>query len=130
MLTAQLLLVALQSTPDTAPASSIAPLIVLAIGGITIASLWRVYQRAGEPGWATLVPIYNAVVLLRVARRPIWWIVLLLVPLVNLVTLVAIDIALARRFGRSAGFGVAIALLPFVFLPVLAFASDAEPSPA
>ena len=60
---------------------------------VMIASLWKVFAKAGQPGWAAIVPIYNAIVLLQIIGRPLWWIVLLMIPLVNVVVgiLVCID---------------------------------------
>lgn len=112
---------AAQVSPDDPSGSPIPLLLGLAVVAVTLTSFWRLFQRAGEPGWATLVPIYNAVVLLRVAQRPLWWVLLMAVPLVNVAVLVAVNIALSHRFGRSTAFGVGLSLLPFVFLPLLAF---------
>lgn len=91
---------------------------------LCFASIWRVFQHAGEPGWAAFVPIYNLVVLLRIARRPLWWLLLLLVPVVNVFALVAVDVSLAHRFRRSTAFGMGLSVLPFVFFPLLAFRDD------
>ena len=58
-------------------------LISLAIMGVVIAGIWKVFEKAGKPGWAALVPIYNIIVLLDIAGKPAWWLVLMLIPLVN-----------------------------------------------
>ena len=91
---------------------------------IVIASMWTVYEKAGEPGWAAIVPIYNFVVLLRMAGKPLWWVFLLLVPIVNVIVTIVVFVRVARNFGRSAGFGVGLALLGFIFFPILAFSDD------
>ncbi len=96
-------------------------LFSLAIAGLVIASMWKVFTKAGEPGWASLVPIYNLIVLLKIAQKPIWWILLFLVPAVNLVATILIGISIAQRFGKSTGFGVGVGLLPMIFYPLLAF---------
>jgi uncharacterized membrane protein YoaK (UPF0700 family) len=93
-----------------------------------IASLWRVFTKAGEPGWAAIVPIYNLVVVLKLAGKPLWWIVLFLIPLVNFVMLVLTTIGLAQNFGKGAGFGLGLAFLAPIFYPILAF-GDAEYRP-
>ncbi len=90
-----------------------------------IAAGWRIYSKAGKPGWASLVPIYNIVVMLEIVGKPTWWILLLFIPFVNFVIAIIIQLALAERFGKSAGFGVGLILLPIVFVPILAF-SDAK----
>jgi uncharacterized protein DUF5684 len=94
------------------------------------ASLWRVFTKAGQPGWAAIVPIYNFIVLLKIVGRPLWWILLFLVPIVNIIVLFVIYIDLAKSFGKSAGFGVGLALLGFIFLPILAWGSATYRGPA
>jgi hypothetical protein len=90
-----------------------------------IASHWRVYEKAGKPGWASLIPIYNALVLLQIVGRPWWWILLCLIPLVNIVVGIIIMVDLARSFGKGVGFALGIIFLGFIFIPVLAW-GDAQ----
>jgi ABC-type sulfate transport system permease subunit len=98
--------------------------IVIAV--VMIVSLWMIFQKAGKPGWAAIVPIYNAIVLLEVVGRPTWWVILLyFVPFVNLIIGIIVIFDLAKSFGKGGGFGVGLLLLPFIFYPVLAF-GDAE----
>lgn len=98
-------------------------LIWLAIIGAFVASMWKVFAKAGEPGWAAIVPIYNMYCLCRVAGRPGWWTALMFVPFVNFVMFAIVSIDVAKAFGKSAGFGVGLWLLGFVFYPILAFGS-------
>jgi hypothetical protein len=100
-------------------------IVYLAIVVFIIASVWKVFEKAGKPGWAAIIPIYNVIVLLEIAKRPVWWLVLLLIPLVNLVIPFIVHIDLAKQFGKSAGFGVGLTLLGFIFYPILGF-GDAE----
>ena len=86
-----------------------------------IAAQWKVYSKAGKPGWACLVPIYNIIVLLEIVKKPIWWFILLLIPIVNFIVLIIIMIELAKVFGKSTGFGVGLILLGFIFMPILGF---------
>lgn len=86
-----------------------------------IASLWTVFTKAGKPGWASIIPIYNLIVLLEIVGKPLWWILLLLIPLVNLILLLLIYMELARRFGKSELFGIGLWLLGPIFFPILAF---------
>ncbi len=90
----------------------------LAALGLWLGGAWRTFTRVGQPGWAALVPVYNAVVLGRAARRREWTL-LLFVPCVNLIVYPAMCVSLARRFGRSAAFGLGLVALPFVFWPLL-----------
>lgn len=84
---------------------------------------WKIYAKAGKPGWSALVPIYNMVVLLEITKRPLWWIVLLILPLVNLVVSIILVFDLAKKFGKGVGFGFGLLILGFIFAPVLAFGS-------
>jgi len=96
-----------------------------------VASNWILFTKAGQPGWAAIIPIYNIVVLLQITGKPVWWVVLAIIPCVNLSWIVLgfiVAIALAERFGKGVGFGIGLALLPFVFYPLLAF-SDARYTP-
>jgi hypothetical protein len=103
---------------------SMIPLLIGAVVGILIiASLWKVFTKAGEPGWASIVPIYNIIVLLKIAGKPAWWIVLFLIPLVSVVVAFITYISLAKAFGKGAGFGIGLILLGPIFLPILAFGS-------
>lgn len=93
-------------------------LIELTLVALTLGGAWRSFTRVGEPGWAVLVPIYNAVVFARAAKRREWtW--FLFLPCVNLVVYAALCVELARRLGRGAAFGAGLVLLPFVFWPLL-----------
>jgi hypothetical protein len=95
--------------------------IWLALAVAVIAGFWKTFVKAGEPGWAVLVPIYNAIVLLKIAGKPAWWVLLFLVPVANLIVGIMAAIAVAENFGKSTGFGIGLALLPFVFYPILGF---------
>jgi hypothetical protein len=98
-------------------------LISLVVAVFVIASMWKVYTKAGKPGWAAIVPIYNLVVLLDIAGKPLWWFILFLIPVVNIVAAVITYIALAERFGKGAGFGIGLAFLSPIFFPILGFGS-------
>ena len=94
--------------------------VILAI--ISIAGMWKVFQKAGQPGWAAIVPFYNIYVLLKIAGRPGWWLVLYIIPLVSIVVHLLVSLDVAKAFGKSAGFGIfALWLFSFVGFPVLGF---------
>ena len=95
--------------------------VFLIIGIFLIVCQWKIYTKAGKPGWASIIPIYNIVVLLEIVKKPIWWLVLLMIPLVNVVIAILIMIELAKVFGKDGGFTVGLILLPYVFYPILAF---------
>jgi len=96
-------------------------LIWLAVMVTVIAGFFKVFTKAGQPGWAAIVPIYNVIVLLQIVRRPLWWIVLMLIPLVNVVVVIIVLIDLARVFGKGVGFAIGLLLLPFIFFLILGF---------
>ena len=98
---------------------SVNSIVAFIVGVLTIVGMWRLFARAGEPGWAALVPIYNVIVLLRVANKPAWWIVGLIVPIVNVVVAFLIWRDVAARFGRGTGFAIGLLLLTPIFLLML-----------
>src|SRR5436190_10571059 len=100
-------------------------LIELAVLVVIFAGLWKTFVKAGKPGWACIVPIYNLVVLLEIAGKPLWWILLCLIPCVNIVILILVYVEVARKFGRSVGFAIGLVVLPFIFFPILGF-GDAQ----
>jgi hypothetical protein len=90
-----------------------------------IAGVWKTFVKAGKPGWAAIIPIYNIIVILQIAGKPLWWIILCLIPLVNIIIGILVSIAVAEKFGKGTGFGVGLALLGFIFYPILGF-GDAQ----
>jgi len=100
-------------------------IIELVIAVVMLIAMWKVFAKAGKPGWAILIPIYNAYVFLKIAGKPGWWLILLFVPLLNIIIQVIATVAFARNFNRGAGFVVGLIFLPFIFYPILAF-SDAQ----
>jgi len=105
-----------------------AMLLWLAVVVLIIASFWIVFTKAGKPGWACIVPIYNIIILLEIAGKPLWWIILMLIPLVNIVIGFLVVIEIAKNFGKSTGFGIGLLFLPFIFYPILAW-GDARYQP-
>lgn len=98
-------------------------IIMIGLALFMIAAYWRVFTKAGKPGWAVLIPIYNAYVLLKIAGKPGWWLLLYLIPLVNIIIAIIVVFALAERFGKGAGFAIGMLLLPIIFYPILGFGS-------
>jgi hypothetical protein len=73
--------------------------------------MWKVFEKAGQPGWACIVPFYNCYILLKIAGRPGWWLILMLIPLVNIAIFLLVAIDIAKAFGQGAGFGVVLLFL-------------------
>lgn len=78
----------------------------LVVWVLSIVAYWRVFEKAGQPGWAAIVPIYNIYVLIKIAGRPGWWILLLLIPIVNFFIWLVLALDVAKAFGKSNVFGV------------------------
>jgi len=95
--------------------------IYLAIIVLMIASMWTIFSKAGKPGWAAIVPIYNLIVLLEIVGKPWWWLFLMLIPIVNIVILIIVIHQLSLSFGKGGGFTAGLILLGFIFYPILAF---------
>jgi hypothetical protein len=95
------------------------------VGLITLIGQWKVYTKAGKPGWACIIPIYNIIVLLEIVGKPIWWIFLFLIPCVNFVFIIWTINLLSKSFGKSEGFTIGLLLLGFIFYPILGF-GDAQ----
>ncbi len=114
-----------QGSPLAALFGGVFMLVWLVVAVLIVASLWKVFTKAGKPGWACLIPIYNVIVLLEIAGKPLWWIVLFLIPLVNLIVCILIYISLAQNFGKGTGFALGLVFLPFIFYPILGF-GDAQ----
>ena len=98
--------------------------LVLIVTVFYIACLWRIFAKAGQPGWAAIIPIYNMVILFRVGQMNPWWVLALFVPILNLVIYIMVLHRISRSFGHGVGFTVGLFLLSFIFIPILAFGSD------
>jgi hypothetical protein len=121
---------ALDMQMQTAGIGLVGAVIYLAILALVIASVWKLFSKAGQPGWAAIVPIYNYIVWLQMIGKPIWWLLLLFIPFANLVVGIIMMIETAKVFGKGAGFAAGLILLPVVFLPILAFGSSRYQAPA
>jgi len=90
---------------------------------LVIAGMWKIFTKAGKPGWAAIVPIYNLIVLLEIVNKPIWWIVLLLIPFVNFIIMIMLTHQLSLSFGQGIGMTLLLIFLPFIGYPMLGFGS-------
>lgn len=112
-------------------ALALIPMIIsLLIALVVIAGIWKTFEKAGKPGWAAIIPIYNIIVLLEIAGKPIWWIILFFIPCVNIIVSLLIFIAVAKAFGKSEVFGIGLWLLGFIFFPILGFGDAKYIGPA
>ncbi|PWT74812.1 MAG: hypothetical protein C5B59_10195 [Bacteroidetes bacterium] len=97
--------------------------MMLLIGVVMIAAYWRIFAKAGRPGWAAIIPIYNVLVLLKVVGKPWWWLLLFLIPVVDVIFAVWTINMLSKSFGKGVGFTVGLLLLGIIFYPILGFGS-------
>ena len=95
--------------------------IWLAVVILGIISMWKVFSKAGQPGWASIIPIYNTYILLKIGGKPWWWLLLFLVPIANIVVAIWMINMVSKSFGKTEAFTVGLILLPFIFWPILAF---------
>jgi hypothetical protein len=105
-------------------------LVWLAVVALMLAALWKTFAKAGEPGWAGIVPIYNLVVLMKIVGRPAWWFILFFVPLVNIVVIFLVYMDLAKSFGKGTGFALGLLFLAPIFWMILGFGSARYLGPA
>ncbi|MCL4869835.1 MAG: signal peptidase I [Anaerolineae bacterium] len=90
---------------------------------LLIAAQWKIFVKAGKPGWAAIVPIYNIVILLELVGRPLWFIILFFIPLLNVVAAILLAIDLALSFGKDMVYAILIILFSPIMLLVLGFGS-------
>jgi hypothetical protein len=107
----------------------IALIFQLAITIFIIAGVWKTFAKAGQPGWAAIIPIYNVYIMLKIAGKPGWWLLLFFVPLVNIVIAIIVAIEIAKAFGKGTGFGLGLAFLGFIFYPILGFGDATHKGP-
>ena len=117
MLSAMNSLVPLQITGS----DSIGLFATFALTLLIFAGFWKTFEKAGEPGWAGIIPIYNLYVLVKISGNAWWWFILFFVPLINFVATLKISIDVAGKFNRGVLFGLGLTFLSFIFFPLLGF---------
>lgn len=97
--------------------------LVYAASFLLVTGAWYMFEKAGKPGWAILVPIYNIIVLCEIAEKPTWWVAMFFIPIANIIFMIQLFHAVSLKFGKDAGFTVGLVLLGQVFMAVLGFGS-------
>lgn len=100
-------------------------ILSMALSILMIVSLWKIFKKAGKPGWASIIPIYNIYIMCEIAEKEWWYVLLSCVPFANIYAMIVLYNGMAKRFGKSGGFVAGMILLPVVFFPMLAFGKDA-----
>jgi len=104
--------------------------VYVALIVLMIASLWKIFTKAGKPGWACIIPIYNIIVLLEIVGKPWWWLLLMLIPFVGIVLGIWMLNLLSKSFGHEVGFTLGLLFLGFVFFPILGLGESKYVGPA
>ena len=110
--------------------SPLSMIVGLLIALLLVIAMWKVFTKAGQPGWASIIPIYNLYIWCKIVGRPGWWIILLLIPFVNIIVGIILCIDMAKSFGKGVGFGIGLALLGIIFWPILGFGSALYQGPS
>lgn len=98
---------------------------------LIIVGLWKVYTKAGQPGWAAIIPIYNIYILTKIIGRPGWWVILFFIPFVNVVVSIIVSIDLAKSFGKDAVYGIILLwLFSIIGFLILGFGDAQYQGPA
>jgi len=95
--------------------------LICAIALIEIIAEWKVFVKAGQPGWACIIPIYNVYIMLKIGGKPWWWLLMFLIPIVNIVYAIWMTNMISKSFGKDEGFTVGLLFLGFIFWPILGF---------
>ena len=104
--------------------------IWLAVIIVVLAGFWKTFEKAGQPGWAAIVPIYNAYIMCKIVGRPGWWVILLMIPYLNFIFFIIVMLDMAKSFGKGVGFAVGLILLNAIFIPILGFGKAEYQGPA
>jgi hypothetical protein len=108
---------------DQESGGAIVTLVYLVILVLVLAGCWKTFVKAGQPGWGILIPIYNVYLMIKIAGRPDWWLILMFIPLVNIIVGIIVTADIARNFGKGIGFVLGLLFLGFIFYPILGFGS-------
>jgi len=102
----------------------------LAILVLVVVGFWKVFTKAGQPGWFSIIPIFNLFILLKIVGRPWWFLILLFIPLVNIFAFAVVSMDVAKSFGKGIGFAIGLFFLSFIFYPILGFGKAEYQGPA
>lgn len=104
--------------------------VITAIWVISVIGMWKAFEKAGKPGWAALIPIYNIVVMIEITGKPMIWLLWCLLPCVNWIFGIWLTNLISKSYGKEEGFTIGLLLLPFIFWPILGFGSAKYVGPA
>jgi uncharacterized membrane protein YhaH (DUF805 family) len=118
------------SSTTAASASGFSGLFGVILVIVAVIAFWRVFTKAGEAGWKSIIPIYSTYVLLKIVGRPWWWLLLMLIPLVNVIVYIIVMHDLSKSFGHGFGFTLGLIFLSLIFYLILGFGGSQYVGPA
>ena len=96
-----------------------------------VIAAWKVFTKAGQPGWGILVPFYNAYLWIKIAGKPGWWLLLYLIPVVNIVIGIIVTLEVGKAFGKSTAFSIFLLIIfSFIGIPILGYGQAVYTPPA
>lgn len=96
-------------------------IVVFLVAIFMVVSMCLIFKKAGREWWEAIIPFYNLYVLTLITRQPVWIIIGFFLPVLNWITAIYLQYQLSKRFGYDIPFTIGLVLLPFIFLPILAF---------
>ena len=96
---------------------------------LDVIAFWMIFTKAGRPGWAAIIPIYNLYTMCKVAGRPGWWWILMLIPFVGFVFVFIVYIDMARAFGKGTLFGILMFFFTIICGLILGLGSSTYTDP-
>jgi hypothetical protein len=100
-------------------------LVYIAIVVACVVGMWKVFEKAGQPGWASIIPFYNLYILTcEIAKKEIMWFIIYIIPCTAIVGAIVVGLQVAKKFGKSEAYGIGLGLLPMIFYPMLGFGQD------
>ncbi len=105
--------------------TSLGGLVYLAIFILVFAGMWKLFAKAGKPGWAAIVPVYNVIVMFEIVGKPFWQLILLFIPLANIYVMVTLYVGLAKSYGKY-GFGNRLLVIMFGLFTLSAWGFSAN----
>lgn len=107
----------------------VATVIALVLVVLVIAAVWRIFAKAGEPGWKALIPFYNLYIEYKLFWGNGWLFLLTCIPIVNVVVGIMLCHKMSKAFGHGVGFTLGLIFLPYIFMVILGFNGDEYQGP-
>lgn len=123
MLTNQIMGLLAQSSSSGSGAELIFLLVYFVFIIVMIVGIWKMFSKAGHPGWLAIIPVVNLYIMCKIGGRPGWWLILFFLPIISLIFWIILSNDISKSFGRGIGTTLGLIFIPFVFYPILGFGS-------